>query len=126
MRLREFVYVFCLLLFVAHSYTEDKHVPLRFWHKHVFSGYCTISVLNRALMGMMVKLNYKLRVQPRELRVRLEFIRRRHDSLFVSAAAESLEKGFACAEDGEEEDYFGPVDSSRGMLSGQCQVAAAA
>jgi hypothetical protein len=91
MRLREFVYVLCVLLYIAHSYTEDVHVPLRYWHKHIFVDYCNMKTLNAAILGLLAKLNYKLRVHPRELRARMEFLQR-SEALCVAATRKQGEE----------------------------------
>lgn len=64
-------YVFCVLVFLAHSHTQDQNRPLKIWHKHLFRNYCELKVLNCAVMGLMEKLRYNLRVRPRRLQLKL-------------------------------------------------------
>jgi len=61
---KECSYTLCLLMFLAHSYTEDVTLPLRTWHEHLFVHDGSLSMLNTALSDLMQKLNYKLRLCP--------------------------------------------------------------
>lgn len=76
--LKECSYVFCLMMFLAHSHVEDVTLPLRRWHKHLFVHYCSLNVLNTALLGLMNKLNYKLRVSPSKLEQLLVVLQYEH------------------------------------------------
>jgi hypothetical protein len=59
--------VFGLQLFLAHSYLMDEHCPLKEWHKHIFSPYCTLPVLSAAAMQLMRSRGFMMRVPPNEL-----------------------------------------------------------
>jgi len=59
--------VFGLQLFLAHSYLMDEHCPLKEWHKHIFSPYCTLPVLSAAAMQLMRSRGFMMRVPSNEL-----------------------------------------------------------
>lgn len=69
---REFANIFCVLVYLAHSHIDDNTIPLRHWHEYIFVRYCTLHILNAAIVGTMKKLDYKLRVKPAELTARIE------------------------------------------------------
>jgi len=75
MKLRELVHVVCVLMYIAHSYAEDETIPLRLWHRYLFREYCSLQILNAAVMGLLERLNYSLRVDAAELWDRLTFLR---------------------------------------------------
>jgi len=56
-----------LLIFVAHSYTQDETCPLRIWHKHLFAQYCTVKELDTTIISLMVLQQYVLRVPEEDL-----------------------------------------------------------
>lgn len=64
-------YVFCVLVFLAQAHTQDQNRPLKVWHRYLFRNYCELKVLNCAVMGLMEKLGYSLRIRPRRLQLQL-------------------------------------------------------
>lgn len=62
--------ILALLIYMAHSYVQDEHCPLRFWHEYLFRSYCNIGTLDKALMCMMKLRNYILRVDLVEMQSR--------------------------------------------------------
>lgn len=75
----ELIYIYCILLFIAHSYVEDRNCPLRYWHRCAFKNYCELKTLNAAIMETMRKLDYKLRVSPEELELQVAQLRAADD-----------------------------------------------
>lgn len=71
MEIHELTHVFSALLYVAHSYVLDESCPLRVWHKHLFTKYCSVRTLNSAVFRLLEQLGYVLRVHPEELDERL-------------------------------------------------------
>jgi hypothetical protein len=71
----ELVYIYCMMLFIAHSHVEDGNCPLRYWHKCAFESYCELQTLNAAIIETMRKLGYRLRVSEEELQRRLALLR---------------------------------------------------
>merc|ERR1719421_1178905 len=74
MSLSEIANVFCLLMYLAHSYIEDQNCPLSVWHDHLFKRYCDLKTLSSAVMRVLEQLAFALRIEPSELQERLEFI----------------------------------------------------
>jgi hypothetical protein len=72
--LQEFGYVLCLFVFLGHVHTEDCSLPLKAWHQHVFAKYCSLSVLSAAVMAMLGKLDYRLRMPEQELQMQLDVL----------------------------------------------------
>eukprot|EP00747_Dinoflagellata_sp_TGD_P121669 gnl/TRDRNA2_/TRDRNA2_173470_c0_seq23.p1 gnl/TRDRNA2_/TRDRNA2_173470_c0~~gnl/TRDRNA2_/TRDRNA2_173470_c0_seq23.p1 ORF type:complete len:283 (+),score=36.24 gnl/TRDRNA2_/TRDRNA2_173470_c0_seq23:116-964(+) len=66
MNIDEASFVACLLVFLAHSHLLDETCPLIYWHKHIFVKYCSIKILNKALMTIFRNLSFKLRVEREE------------------------------------------------------------
>lgn len=64
--------ILTLLVFLAHSYAQDEHCPLHLWHKHLFTGYCDLGTLNKALVCLMKLRAYKLRVDAAEVQSRMD------------------------------------------------------
>eukprot|EP00929_Paragymnodinium_shiwhaense_P007015 TRINITY_DN110971_c0_g1_i1.p1 TRINITY_DN110971_c0_g1~~TRINITY_DN110971_c0_g1_i1.p1 ORF type:complete len:371 (+),score=62.94 TRINITY_DN110971_c0_g1_i1:57-1169(+) len=60
-------YILMLLVFIAHSYVDDEHCPLRIWHKYLFANYCDMPTLNTAVMLLLKTRDHKLRVPPDEV-----------------------------------------------------------
>jgi len=75
MEILEVAHIFCVLMFIAHSHALDENCPLRVWHRHLFAKYCSVKMLNEAVMRMLEKLEYRLRVEESELSRRLAFLR---------------------------------------------------
>eukprot|EP00746_Dinoflagellata_sp_MGD_P029255 gnl/MRDRNA2_/MRDRNA2_169217_c0_seq1.p1 gnl/MRDRNA2_/MRDRNA2_169217_c0~~gnl/MRDRNA2_/MRDRNA2_169217_c0_seq1.p1 ORF type:complete len:214 (+),score=43.52 gnl/MRDRNA2_/MRDRNA2_169217_c0_seq1:131-772(+) len=74
MSLQEIAHIFCLLMYLAHSYIEDQNCPLSVWHQHLFRRYCDLKTLSQAVMRVLEQLAFALRIEPSELQKRLEFI----------------------------------------------------
>eukprot|EP00927_Polykrikos_kofoidii_P032045 TRINITY_DN27412_c0_g1_i2.p1 TRINITY_DN27412_c0_g1~~TRINITY_DN27412_c0_g1_i2.p1 ORF type:complete len:280 (+),score=44.48 TRINITY_DN27412_c0_g1_i2:70-909(+) len=74
--------VVALLMFIAHSYIEDETCPLKVWHAHVFSDYCTIPDLNKVIMQILETRGFKLCVKKATAT-------RRHACLLASARCRS-------------------------------------
>lgn len=75
MGLTEITHVFVLLLYLAHSFCEDETCPISVWHERLFQKYCDLATLNDALMRLMRKLAFTLRVSEEDLTQRLAFLR---------------------------------------------------
>lgn len=74
MALQELTHIFCLLMYLAHSYIEDQNCPLSVWHEHLFRRYCDLKTLSSAVMRVLEQLAFALRIEPSELQRRMEFI----------------------------------------------------
>jgi len=74
MPLNELTHIFCLLMYLAHSYIEDQNCPLSVWHEHLFRRYCDLKTLSSAVMRVLEQLAFALRIEPSELQRRMEFI----------------------------------------------------
>eukprot|EP00747_Dinoflagellata_sp_TGD_P169704 gnl/TRDRNA2_/TRDRNA2_199380_c0_seq1.p1 gnl/TRDRNA2_/TRDRNA2_199380_c0~~gnl/TRDRNA2_/TRDRNA2_199380_c0_seq1.p1 ORF type:complete len:250 (+),score=43.78 gnl/TRDRNA2_/TRDRNA2_199380_c0_seq1:76-750(+) len=72
MDIGELAYTFCLLIFIAHSHILDETCPLLVWHKHLFAKYCSMKVLNAAVIRLLERLSFVLRVEPQELKDKLQ------------------------------------------------------
>jgi len=90
MELTELANVLCVLMYIAHSYTQDQNCPLHIWHKFLFRQYCTVKTLNSAAMGLLERLNYSLRVKPQELRARLSFLQAGDEDIAAAEAAKEF------------------------------------
>lgn len=75
MQPQELSLIICVLLFLAHSYTEDCSCPLHLWHRHVFAGHCQLETLNQAVFRLMEQREFILRVDSNVLDERLKFLR---------------------------------------------------
>jgi len=75
MGLTETIHVLCVLIYIAHAYCEDHNCPLHIWHKHLFQRYCTLRTLNSAVVGLLERLQFRLRVESGDLEARLTFLR---------------------------------------------------
>lgn len=75
MGLAETVHILCVLIYVAHSYCEDQNCPLHVWHQYLFRRYCTLRTLNAAVVGLLGRLKFRLRVEEEDLDARLTFLR---------------------------------------------------
>eukprot|EP00747_Dinoflagellata_sp_TGD_P180555 gnl/TRDRNA2_/TRDRNA2_33190_c0_seq1.p1 gnl/TRDRNA2_/TRDRNA2_33190_c0~~gnl/TRDRNA2_/TRDRNA2_33190_c0_seq1.p1 ORF type:complete len:354 (+),score=60.46 gnl/TRDRNA2_/TRDRNA2_33190_c0_seq1:48-1109(+) len=68
MQIKEMAHIVCVFLFLAHSHVLDNNCSLKLWHKHVFAKYCTLTVLNVAVMALLQHISFKLRVDTDELK----------------------------------------------------------
>jgi hypothetical protein len=62
--------VLALLIFVAHSYVQDETCRLHVWHKYLFRKYCTLHMLNSAVLRLLEIRNYMLRLEDENLATR--------------------------------------------------------
>jgi hypothetical protein len=75
MEIKELARVFCLFMFIAHSYIMDHCCKLAMWHAHLFSQYCRLNTLNDAVLRLMELRDFVLRVEPTRLEARLDWLR---------------------------------------------------
>eukprot|EP00441_Pelagodinium_beii_P024060 CAMPEP_0197676708 /NCGR_PEP_ID=MMETSP1338-20131121/87247_1 /TAXON_ID=43686 ORGANISM="Pelagodinium beii, Strain RCC1491" /NCGR_SAMPLE_ID=MMETSP1338 /ASSEMBLY_ACC=CAM_ASM_000754 /LENGTH=90 /DNA_ID=CAMNT_0043257427 /DNA_START=505 /DNA_END=773 /DNA_ORIENTATION=+ len=66
--------VLATLLFIAHCFVQDETCPLNVWHKHLFKKYCSLKVLNAAVMRLLELCRYKLRITDADLAKRLSHL----------------------------------------------------
>lgn len=59
--------VMALLIFLAHSYVQDETCRLRIWHKYLFAKYCSLEMLNSAVLRLLEIRNYILRLEEEDL-----------------------------------------------------------
>jgi len=75
MEIGEIAHIFCVLMFIAHSYVQDENCPLHVWHQHLFAKYCSLGTLNSAVMRLLEKLSFALRVEEHQLVDCLAFLK---------------------------------------------------
>jgi len=92
MEATEVGHILATLVFIAHCFVQDETCPLHVWHKHLFKRYCSLRVLNSAVVKLMEIRRYRLRLAENDLWKRL------------GALASSVE-------------HFGSVDASFGRPS---------
>jgi hypothetical protein len=63
-------YVLVVLMFIAHSYTQDETCPLAVWHQHLFKRYCPLNVLIAAVFRLMELQQFILRLDAKDLEYR--------------------------------------------------------
>lgn len=63
-------YVIVVLMFIAHSYTQDETCPLAVWHQHLFKKYCPLWMLNAAVFRLMELQQFTLRLEAKDLEYR--------------------------------------------------------
>jgi hypothetical protein len=68
--------VMALLIFLAHSYVQDETCRLRIWHKYLFAKYCSLEMLNSAVLRLLEIRNYLLRLEEEDLAERYETLLR--------------------------------------------------
>lgn len=76
MGLAETVHILCVLIYLAHTYCEDQNCPTHIWHRQLFRRHCTLRTLNAAILGLLERLGWRLRVDDIEMEARLAFLRR--------------------------------------------------
>eukprot|EP00929_Paragymnodinium_shiwhaense_P058858 TRINITY_DN29485_c0_g1_i1.p1 TRINITY_DN29485_c0_g1~~TRINITY_DN29485_c0_g1_i1.p1 ORF type:complete len:321 (-),score=68.59 TRINITY_DN29485_c0_g1_i1:320-1159(-) len=59
-------------MFIAHCYVQDEACPLSVWHQHLFRKYCTLKMLDAAVLRLMEVRGYKLRLEQQELQHRYD------------------------------------------------------
>eukprot|EP00971_Amphidinium_carterae_P084049 1663507-Amphidinium_carterae.1 len=73
MALSELVHVLCILVYVAHTYVQDHTCAIQHWHKYLFRQYCSLKTLNTAVIGLLQRIQFRLRLPPAELAMRMAF-----------------------------------------------------
>jgi len=68
-------YIIALLTYLAHCHVLDETCPLRFWHQRLFGGYCTLPLLDKALLRLMALRGYRLRIGDDDLTLRCDQLR---------------------------------------------------
>jgi len=61
-------------VFLAHSYIVDETCPLKVWHKHLLGNYCSLKILNAAVLELFKHRDYILRLDDMDLAERLACI----------------------------------------------------
>lgn len=61
-------------IFLAHSYIIDETCPLKVWHKHLLGSYCSLKILNAAILELFKQRGYILRLDDMDLAERLACI----------------------------------------------------
>mmetsp|Transcript_76182 Transcript_76182/g.218278 ORF Transcript_76182/g.218278 Transcript_76182/m.218278 type:complete len:255 (+) Transcript_76182:80-844(+) len=89
----EVAMVLVCLIYIAHSWVQDETCPLHVWHKHLFRKYCTVRMLNSAVMRLLEIRNHKLRLSTAELRERYECLCKELKQQKHQQAAISLHDG---------------------------------
>lgn len=62
------------IVFIAHSYVMDEHCPLKVWHKHLLRKYCSLKILNAAVVQILQQRDYILRLDETDLAERIAYI----------------------------------------------------
>lgn len=73
-------HILCLLMYIGHSYVLDETCSIHIWHKRLFQHYCSLKVLDKAVMSIVAMRSYKLRVED-------DALQRRYVSLLAAAGA---------------------------------------
>lgn len=81
-------YVLVVLMFIAHSYTQDETCPLTVWYRHLFKRYCPLLTLNAAVFRLMELQQFILRVETKDLEYRYSRLMKatvgsRHEASFT-------------------------------------------
>lgn len=53
MQATEVGHILATLIFIAHCYVQDETCPLNIWQKHLFKKYCSLKVLNMAVIRLL-------------------------------------------------------------------------
>ncbi|CAE7564229.1 unnamed protein product, partial [Symbiodinium necroappetens] len=72
MQATEVGHILATLIFIAHCYVQDETCPLNIWQKHLFKKYCSLKVLNMAVIRLLEIRRYRLRLPQDDLWKRLE------------------------------------------------------
>jgi hypothetical protein len=54
-------------VYISHCIVLDECCLLYHWHRHVFTGYCDMPSLNRAIEKILKRMNHELFVSPEEI-----------------------------------------------------------
>eukprot|EP00397_Hematodinium_sp_SG-2012_P060523 GEMP01078956.1.p1 GENE.GEMP01078956.1~~GEMP01078956.1.p1 ORF type:complete len:221 (+),score=49.35 GEMP01078956.1:294-956(+) len=76
MQITEIAHIVVLLLYLAQAWIEDEALPLSAWHKHLFKNYCNLATLDEALMVLLERVTYTLRIPDNRLNARLTFLQK--------------------------------------------------
>eukprot|EP00747_Dinoflagellata_sp_TGD_P211198 gnl/TRDRNA2_/TRDRNA2_84398_c0_seq1.p1 gnl/TRDRNA2_/TRDRNA2_84398_c0~~gnl/TRDRNA2_/TRDRNA2_84398_c0_seq1.p1 ORF type:complete len:311 (-),score=51.11 gnl/TRDRNA2_/TRDRNA2_84398_c0_seq1:58-990(-) len=74
MEMHQLGMVFCLLMYIAHTWVLDQTCSLSVWHKHLFAKFCSMKILNSATWRLLKRRDFVLRVEPEQLDKRLVFL----------------------------------------------------
>lgn len=66
----EMGYILVVLIYIAHCHVLDEACPLRLWHQHLCQKYCSLPMLDAAVMRLMKMRGYKLRLAEDDLEMR--------------------------------------------------------
>ena len=61
---KERSFIILAQMFIAHSIVLDECVVLSNWHKYLFSSYCDVNCLKRAIARILKRMEYTLSVDP--------------------------------------------------------------
>jgi len=61
---KERSFIILAQMFIAHTIVLDECVVLSNWHKYLFSSYCDMNCLKRAIARILKRMEYTLTVEP--------------------------------------------------------------
>jgi hypothetical protein len=76
MRMKACSFSFIVSIFLAHVHIEDRAIPMKHWHQYVFEGGVGFEKLNAAVLAILERLSYRLRLPDDEMLWRLVFMRK--------------------------------------------------
>lgn len=71
---QEMAHVLVTLMYIAHAYVEDNTCPLNIWHQRLCKDYCSLRLLNVALVKLLKMRRWILRIGEEDLSVRCGFL----------------------------------------------------
>lgn len=63
-------YILVVLIYIGHSYVLDENCPLIVWHQKLLKKYCTMDMLDKAVLRLMQLRRYILRIDEEDMRNR--------------------------------------------------------
>lgn len=66
----EIGYIMVVLIYIAHCFVLDEACPLKHWHQHLCTRYCSLTMLDEAVLRLMKMRNYKMRLSEDDLEMR--------------------------------------------------------
>merc|ERR1719443_2287266 len=69
---QEMAHVLTTFMYMAHAYVEDNTCPLNIWHQRLCARYCTLPLLNTAMVKLMRMRRFILRVPEEDLALRCD------------------------------------------------------
>lgn len=63
-------YILVALIYIGHSYVLDENCPLIVWHQKLLKKYCTMDMLDKAVLRLMQLRRYILRIEDEDMRNR--------------------------------------------------------